>query len=223
MQEMKQHFLQRLSSTHAENDVLTVCLFSKKRERNFPEADVTGIPNLPDLWLVGYGLDDRGTKRGWTDLFAMPKVKIVETVDEEEVKRLVSKLDSAAVLTGPLVFAGFELGYREDKQRYRVSGVDVQGRQEQTRCPGSNEFRKADLQKLLDNVPLVKGKYEQELRFAFILEDVHLVPEDDIFTGDQQAYGSLRCSLRRQITVGARRFGVEGLGPLETHSGGLSR
>lgn len=223
MQEMKQHFLQRLSATHTENDVLTVCLFSKQRERSFPQADVTGIPNLPDLWLVGYGLDDRGTKRGWTDLFAMPKVKIVETVDEDEVKKLLEKLDSAAVLTGPLVFAGFELGYREDKQRYRVSGVDVQGRQEQTRGPGSNEFRKADLEKLLGNVPLVKGKYEQELRFAFILEDVRLVPEDDIFTGDTQAYGSMRCSLRRQITVGARRFGVEGLGPLEPPSGGSSR
>merc|ERR1712107_187334 len=73
MDEMKHYFLRCLSETHKENDILTVCLFSKEREREWPEADITGIRNLPDLWLVGYGLDDRGTKRGWTELFAIPK------------------------------------------------------------------------------------------------------------------------------------------------------
>merc|ERR1719337_36008 len=106
---MKLHFLEKLKGSHTDADILTVCLFSKQRARTEPEADITGIPGLPDLWLVGYGLDDRGTKRGWTDLFAMPKVKIVETVDEDEVKRLLAKLDDAAVLTGPHVFANFEL------------------------------------------------------------------------------------------------------------------
>jgi len=63
MADMKSFFLTKLSGTHKENDILTVCLFSKLRERKWAEADITGIPNLPDLWLVGYGLDDRGTKR----------------------------------------------------------------------------------------------------------------------------------------------------------------
>merc|ERR1712118_443596 len=95
MAEMKQHFLNNLSATHTENDILTVCLFSKQRERSWPEADITGIPNLPDLWLVGYGLDDRGTKRGWTELFAMPKVKIVDTIEKVEVDRLLACLDDS--------------------------------------------------------------------------------------------------------------------------------
>lgn len=28
---------------------------------------------LPDLWVVGYGLDDGQTKRSWTHLFGIPK------------------------------------------------------------------------------------------------------------------------------------------------------
>merc|ERR1719420_2328201 len=99
MHEMRQHFLSCLSASHSENDILTCCLLSKKREREWPEADITGIPNLPDLWLVGYGLDDRGTKRGWTDLFAVPKVKIVGTIEQEEVKKLVDALDDNGTLT----------------------------------------------------------------------------------------------------------------------------
>merc|ERR1719352_990987 len=123
---MKMYFLNKLKATHTENDILTVCLFSKKRAREWPDADITGIPNLPDLWLVGYGLDDRGTKRGWTELFAVPKVKIVGSIEEQEVRRLLDALDDDAVLTGALVFAGFELQYK-NKCRYRVSGLDIQG------------------------------------------------------------------------------------------------
>merc|ERR1719188_306422 len=98
MQDMKQHFLTALAGTHTENDILTVCLMSKKRARTWPEADITGIRDLPDLWLVGYGLDDRGTKRGWTELFAMPKVKIVDAIEQKEVDTLLSNLDDQATL-----------------------------------------------------------------------------------------------------------------------------
>merc|ERR1712186_321117 len=106
---MKQHFLRGLQATHTENDILTVCLMSKKRSRSYPDADITGMIDLPDLWLVGYGLDDRGTKRGWTELFAMPKVKIVDTVEKENVERLLARLDDSAMLTEPHIFADFEL------------------------------------------------------------------------------------------------------------------
>lgn len=58
------------------------------------EADIIGVPNLPDLWLVGYGLDDRGTKRGWSELFAIPKVKIVDTFDVEDVAAQVTYIDN---------------------------------------------------------------------------------------------------------------------------------
>jgi hypothetical protein len=28
---------------------------------------------MPNVWFVGYGLDDNGTKRAWEDLYALPK------------------------------------------------------------------------------------------------------------------------------------------------------
>ena len=55
--------------------ITTTVLFSKivpGRPAAF-DADVVGVHNLPGVWLVGYGLDDLGTKRGWTELLAMPK------------------------------------------------------------------------------------------------------------------------------------------------------
>jgi len=64
------------------SDIATCCLFSKQQEdrpKHF-DADITGLPNLPNLWLVGYGLDDDGTKRGWTELFAKPKIPGVPKV-----------------------------------------------------------------------------------------------------------------------------------------------
>merc|ERR1719329_897150 len=103
---MKQHLLKSLSATHTDNDIVTACLFSKERKRVYADADITGIKDLPDLWLVGYGLDDRGTKRGWSELFAVPKVKIVSSITEEEVQKLVNVLDDDGVLTQQHVFAG---------------------------------------------------------------------------------------------------------------------
>eukprot|EP00434_Breviolum_minutum_P043540 symbB.v1.2.038818.t1/scaffold6188.1/size20234/1 len=211
--EMKQFFLSRLSATHTENDVLTVCLLSKQRQREWPEADIIGVRNLPDLWLVGYGLDDRGTKRGWTELFAIPKVKIVDTFDVEDVQRLMEKLDDNASLTGQCVFAGFELTY-SNKQKYRVHGLDFREgppRLKGSRASLANRVTKADMQKFLDAIPRVKGKFEHELQFSFIQENVALVPEDDIFAGNNKIFAEMRSSLRRQIQAAAERFGVKGL------------
>merc|ERR1719379_2263782 len=175
---MKQHFLHTLASTHSENDIITVCLFSKQRERSWPEADITGIKDLPDLWLVGYGLDDRGTKRGWTELFAMPKVKIVDTIEKEDVEKLISQLDDSAMLTQPHVFAGFELTYNH-KQKYRVFGLDSSGAQFNPSLQNSNAQTrvksKADLLRILADVPSVKDKYEHVLHFSFIQEKASLV------------------------------------------------
>lgn len=215
MQEMKQFFLSRLSATHTENDVLTVCLLSKQRQREWPEADIIGVRNLPDVWLVGYGLDDRGTKRGWTELFAIPKVKIVDTFDVEDVQRLMEKLDENASLTGQCVFAGFELTY-SNKQKYRVHGLDFRQGVGVARLKGckaslANRVSKADMQRFLDSIPRVKGKFEHELQFSFIQENVALVPEDDIFAGNNQIFAEMRSTLRRQIQAAADRFGVKGL------------
>jgi len=213
MQEMKQHFLSELSATHTENDVLTVCLLSKQREREWPEADIIGIPNLPDLWLVGYGLDDRGTKRGWTELFAIPKVKIVETLEVEEVNSLLKNLDDNATLTAPLIFAGFELTHN-NKQKYRVQGLDTKEgplRLKGSKASQAKILTKADIQRMVSAVPTVKGKFEHELQLSFIQENVALVPEDDIFSGNNQVFAEMRCRLRRQIEESAERFGVPGV------------
>lgn len=213
MAEMKQYFLNQLSATHTENDILTVCLFSKKRERAWPEADITGIPDLPDLWLVGYGLDDRGTKRGWTELFAIPKVKIVETIEKDEVDKLLAVLDDTASLTQPHVFAGFELTYNH-KQKYRVSGLDAHVSHVRPSLEKDSDAvritSKADIQRILTGLNTVKDKYEQDLQFSFIVDKTNLVPEDEIFSGNNQAYAELRCRLRKQITQTCNRSGLQG-------------
>lgn len=219
MQDMKLHFLDRLKASHTENDILTCCLFSKQRPREWPEADITGIPNLPDLWLVGYGLDDRGTKRGWTELFAVPKVKIVGTIEEEQVEKLLDVLDEDGRVTRPHVFAGFELPCqtKEDLSafscRYRVSGLDVQGGHERSMLSMQGDETqmksKADIRQALTDLHVVKGKYENELHFAFIAENQVLVPEDAIFYGNNRVYAKMRCKLRKQIEVAANRCGVD--------------
>lgn len=222
MQEMKVHFLEKLKGTHTENDVLTVCLFSKERPRTYPEADITGIPDLPDLWLVGYGLDDRGTKRGWTELFATPKVKIVSSIDKDEIDKLIAVLDDSAHLTAPHIFDGFELTYNH-KQKYLVRGLDVTGQHARPQLslshasPRDYETRvrtKADIVRALSSLQMVKGKYEREVQFAFTVDDVALVPEDEIFYGNSQVYASMRCKLRKRIDADARRCNVKGPGDI---------
>jgi len=223
MQDMKLHFLDKLKGTHTENDILTVCLFSKERPREWPEADITGIPNLPDLWVVGYGLDDRGTKRGWTELFAVPKVKIVGSIEEAEIEKLMNVLDDDGVLTVPHVFAGFELPYK-NKCRFRLSGLDVQGRHDTSMVSMQGDETqmksKEDVKRALADLHVVKGKYERELLFAFIAENQSLVPEDEIFYGNNQVYAKMRCRLRKQIEVTSRRCGVDGLNDSSSNQGG---
>lgn len=221
MQDMKQHFLDSLADSHSEHDILTACLFSKQRSRELPEADITGIPNLPDLWLVGYGLDDRGTKRGWTELFAMPKLKIVSTIQRDEVEKLLAHLDDSAMITEPHVFAGFELTCNL-KQRYRVKGIDVQSGHARDRgmlsleaSPLADIASKADIERAVAGLAIVKGQYEHELHFAFIPEHLSLVPEDAIFYGNNLIYAEMRCRLRKHIASAARRCGVQGLGDYE--------
>lgn len=213
MLEMKQHFLRLLGGTHGDNDILTCCLMSKKRERDCPEADITGIPDLPDLWLVGYGLDDRGTKRGWDNLFAIPKVKIVYTHEQQEVEKLLANLDEDAKLISTTVFAGFELTSTA-KQRFRVFGVDIITGEVSMKPSELQNATKAELVRAVNGVQVVKGKYEHELQIAFIQDGVHLVPEDAIFSGDTKVFAEMRCRYLRYVRKEARRFNVEGPGQM---------
>lgn len=216
MHDIKQYYLRELSETHKDADVLTVCLFAKKRERTYPEADITGITDVPDLWLIGYGLDDRGTKRGWTELLAVPKVKIIETNDQSQVQWLLDRLDDSGVVSQPFVFAGQSLTH--DNVSFRISGLDATrdlppGRLTLTSGCEDQIRSKADLLRSLEGLPTVKGRYETTLRFAFIAENIPLVEEDEIFQGSYQTYARMRCALTQQITRKARSAGVEGPTP----------
>jgi len=53
---------------------------------------------MPDLWMVGYGLDDRQVKRGWSSLFMIPKVNIVKTIRKDELDALLEGLDDDCTL-----------------------------------------------------------------------------------------------------------------------------
>mmetsp|Transcript_25111 Transcript_25111/g.36895 ORF Transcript_25111/g.36895 Transcript_25111/m.36895 type:complete len:292 (+) Transcript_25111:130-1005(+) len=55
-------------------DIFTCCLFSKKKQPEYPKPDLVGFDQFPDVWLVGYGLDDCGEKRGWPHIFGLPKL-----------------------------------------------------------------------------------------------------------------------------------------------------
>jgi hypoxanthine phosphoribosyltransferase len=78
METMKQYLIKKLGIEA--DDVVKTVLFSKENDRRDSklDADIVGIDDLPDLWLVGYGLDDDGTKRGWPVLFAKPKAPGIE-------------------------------------------------------------------------------------------------------------------------------------------------
>merc|ERR1719401_1803149 len=145
---------------------------------------------------------------------------IVETIEKEEVDNLLKHLDDSGTVVQPVDFAGTELQFNH-KQKYRVFGLDVVVGHTSSTCKsmdsGSLCLRspsKADLQKALASVSMIKGKYEHELRFAFIPDGIHLVPEDEIFSGNNAVYATMRCNLRRQINLDARRLSVEGCGPV---------
>uniref|UniRef100_A0A7S1A704 Phosphoribosyltransferase domain-containing protein n=1 Tax=Noctiluca scintillans TaxID=2966 RepID=A0A7S1A704_NOCSC len=213
MHDVKTHFLSCLSETHTERDILTACLFEKERARDLPSSDITPIKKLPDLWLVGYGLDDRGTKRGWVDLFAMPKVKIAETIDKDDVDRLISLLDEDATLTCHHVFGGIELPYSSQKQRFRVMGIDLDHGLSTKSNPQHMDFNrvasKADVVSTISPLPIVNGKFEKDIQIAFLQTNTHLTPEDTIFYGNNKLYGQMRCRLRDQIARDAKRFGLQ--------------
>jgi len=66
-------------------DICTCTLFIKQSDSALRKPDLVGLPQLPALWLVGYGLDDQGEKRGWPHLFACPKADGVPRVAEDAI------------------------------------------------------------------------------------------------------------------------------------------
>lgn len=54
------------------DSIFTCTLFKKEKQTEYPSPDFSAMI-VPDVWLVGYGLDDKQEKRGWSALYACPK------------------------------------------------------------------------------------------------------------------------------------------------------
>ncbi|AYV85528.1 MAG: phosphoribosyl transferase domain protein [Satyrvirus sp.] len=71
------------------HDMIYTCTLFKKvksgsntNNDSSNSLDLYGV-EVPDVWLVGYGLDDKQEKRNWVNLFACPKMDgIPKTVDD---------------------------------------------------------------------------------------------------------------------------------------------
>jgi len=64
--------------------IFTVTLFSKIKLTRYRPPDLVAIA-LPDIWVVGYGLDDKQEKRGWPHLYGVPKEDGVEKVTADKI------------------------------------------------------------------------------------------------------------------------------------------
>eukprot|EP00041_Stephanoeca_diplocostata_P036462 m.1333457 g.1333457 ORF g.1333457 m.1333457 type:complete len:249 (-) comp24871_c0_seq3:5212-5958(-) len=85
MHTMVHHLMDVLSIPRTQ--ITTCVLFTKKVAARPAEykADFTGVDELPSVWLVGYGLDDQGTKRGWTELLGVPKAPGVPGTEDDVI------------------------------------------------------------------------------------------------------------------------------------------
>lgn len=64
------------------DDIFTCTLFKKNKCVSEPLPNLYGI-SIPDVWVVGYGLDDKQEKRNWTTLYGCPKIEgIPKTKDD---------------------------------------------------------------------------------------------------------------------------------------------
>ncbi len=62
--------------------IYTCTLFKKNKKVDVELPNLHGV-TVPDVWLVGYGLDDQQEKRGWTYLYACPKCVDVPTSPDD--------------------------------------------------------------------------------------------------------------------------------------------
>lgn len=61
-------------STYSPLSIKTCVMFHKYKSSHYPLPDYVGISKLPDVWYVGYGLDDKGYLRNLNALYALPKL-----------------------------------------------------------------------------------------------------------------------------------------------------
>eukprot|EP00761_Pharyngomonas_kirbyi_P000904 gb/GECH01000905.1/.p1 GENE.gb/GECH01000905.1/~~gb/GECH01000905.1/.p1 ORF type:complete len:253 (+),score=68.26 gb/GECH01000905.1/:1-759(+) len=68
-----------------ESNITTCVLFRKNKDTKFPRPDIVGLDSLPNLWMVGYGLDRNQELRGWPLLYATPKLPGVPTEPDDKI------------------------------------------------------------------------------------------------------------------------------------------
>ena len=72
-----------IKEANVSNDSIFTCtLFKKDKIVDYPQPDLFGI-SVPDVWLVGYGLDDQGEKRNLTALYGVPKLSNVHQTKDD--------------------------------------------------------------------------------------------------------------------------------------------
>lgn len=67
------------------SNIATCVAFRKDKQVKYPLPTYCGIDNLPDVWFVGYGLDDNGTKRNLRNLIGVPKPPGVPKSKDEAI------------------------------------------------------------------------------------------------------------------------------------------
>ncbi len=65
-------------------EIFTCTLFLKYKETDQQLPDLYGL-RIPNVWVVGCGLDDRQEKRGWPVLFACPKGEGIPKTSDDEI------------------------------------------------------------------------------------------------------------------------------------------
>lgn len=65
------------------SDIITCVAMNKiLRKKKVFEADIVGL-NVPDVWLVGYGLDDNGYSRQLIDVWGVPKIDESDKTEDD--------------------------------------------------------------------------------------------------------------------------------------------
>lgn len=67
-----------------DEDIFTCVMFKKEKKTTYPPPDIVGM-SLPNVWVVGYGLDDHQEKRNWIHLFAKPKDQGNELTADDQI------------------------------------------------------------------------------------------------------------------------------------------
>ena len=79
---VKKHLIE--NNIVPEDKIFSMTLFKKDKQTSYPPPDLHGI-TVPDVWLVGYGLDDQQEKRGWSHLYACPKLDGLPKTDADKM------------------------------------------------------------------------------------------------------------------------------------------